>query len=170
MMKQAILVSILLQAGYQYTEFTLQIIENKSDLNFDRAYYKNLGKEKQLPALTDILKKSKQHVVVDKKVGSDGLALVMSDSKGHHATIFIHGQAQYSIEYKRKKTQKIAQFPDITPIGTGPYSAQVMMQDDVDKKLIAQPYAHNYQEPAAFNLIITGNQGSYQLYLQPTTK
>ena len=173
-MKRAVLmVAILLQAGQCYSEFTLQTIENKTtDLKFDGAYYKQLGKEKKLPALTDQLQKSneKQHVVIDKKISSQGVAFVMSDQKGHKATIFIHGQPAHSIEFKRKKTEQIAKFPEITAAGTGSYSAQVMMQDFADSKMVAQPQAYNYQEPAGFNLVVSGGQGSYQLSLYPTFK
>lgn len=169
-MKPIIFIIVLLQVGVQYSEFTLQTIENRSDLQFKYAYHRQSGKEKKLLALTDTLQKynDKQHVVIDKKVGSTGLALAMADQEGHHATIFIHDQAQHAIEYKRNKTKQITQFPEIVPTGTGPYSAQVMMQDAADRKMVAEPKAYNHKENTEFNLAISGSQGNYQVSLQPT--
>lgn len=171
-MKQVFWVVVLFQVMQQRTEFILQTIENRSDLHFNRAYYKQLDKEKTLPTLTDLLQKSnsKHHVVIDKKVGSDGLALAMSDDQGHKATIFLHGQPKHSIEFKRKKTKRISTFPDIVATGTGSYTAQIMMEDLVDKKMLAEPHAYNYQEPASFNLIISGAHGSYQISLHATAE
>ncbi len=169
-MKLIIFMITLLQVGVQYCEFTLQTIENRSDLNFKDAYHKQSGKQKKLPAFTDVLQKSnnKQHVVIDKKVGSTGLALVMGDQEGHTATIFIHDQAQHAIEYKRNKTKQIAQFPKIIPTGTGPYSAEVMVQDTVDGKMLSEAKAYNHEENTAFNLKILGSKGNYQVSLDPT--
>jgi hypothetical protein len=169
-MKRMIVIMALLQVGVQYCEFTLQTIENRSDLKFKDAYYKQSGKEKKLPALMDALQKSnnKQHVVIDKKVGSAGLALAMADQEGHHATIFIHDQAQHSIEYKRNKIKQIAQFPEIVSTGTGPYSAQIMMKDTVDGKMVADSKSYNHEENTEFNLMILGSGGNYQVSLHPT--
>lgn len=168
-MKRNIFIMMLLQVGVHYSEFTLQTIENRSDLQFKHAYHKRSGKEKKLPTLTDTLQKSngKQHVVIDKKVGSDGLALAMVDDQGHQATVFMHDQAQHAIEYKRNKTKQIAQFPEISSVGTGPYCAQVMMQDVADGKMVAEPQAYNHEENTRFNLAISGSRGNYQVSLHP---
>jgi len=170
MMKYMVITGILFQVNLQYAEFILQTIENRSDLQFNRAYHKNLGKEKNLPSLTDILQKSnnKQHVVVDKTIGSNGLGIVMSDNKGHKATIFIHDQVKHSIEYKRKKIQQIASFPPIVSTGEGDYSAQIMLQDLADSKMLAEPKSYNHQENGRFNMIISGSLGNYQISLHPT--
>lgn len=169
-MKRIIFTIVSLQAGVLYSEFTLQTIENRSDLKFQSAHHKQSGKMKKLLALTDNLQKSngKQHVIIDKKIGSDGLALAMVDNQDHQANIFMHGQAKHSIEYQRNKTKQIARFPKINPIGTGPYSVQIMMQDAADGKMLAEPKDYNHDENQAFNLKILGSQGNYQVSLDPT--
>lgn len=169
-MKHSIMIAVWLQVGVVCSDFTLQTIENRSDLQFKDAYHKQSAKIKKLPTLTDILQKSnnKQHVVVDKNVGNNGLGLSMVDQQGHQANILMHDQSKIAIEYKRNKTKQIAEFPEIKPIGDGPYCAQIMMQDAVDQKMVATAQAYDHQESAKFNLVITGSQGIYQISLHPT--
>lgn len=158
---------LLFQSVFISADFILETIENKSDLKFDYVYYRSLGQQKRLPALDDILQKSqgKQHVVVDKTITSRGLAFVMSDNQGHTATIFIHDQTKLAIEHKRSKTQQIAKFPVIVAEGKGDYTAQIMMIDRYDTKLITKSKAYNHQDSSRFNLIITGKEGNYQILL-----
>ncbi len=169
MMKRYFLGIFLFQITFNYSDFVVQTIENRSDLNFDHAYHKHLGKNKKLPSLTDSLQKSngRQHVVIDKKVGSDGLAIAMHDNQGHQATIFMHGQPQHSIESKRAKTKQIAEFPELSSAGSGHYAAQIMMQDASNGKMLATPKSYNHDENARFDVHISGNQGNYQVSLHP---
>lgn len=152
-------------------DWTLGTIYNNSDLILDQAWrYSSSGKTRTLSSFTKLLQNSyakhRTSIVVKYHISSQGVALRARDGKGHEVDIFLDGQPTHSIEWKRKKTQKITQFPQSCAVSDGAFCARVLVQDVADGKSVADPVAVPHDTSMTFSLTITGTQGSYQVTLQ----
>lgn len=149
-------------------DWTLGTIYNKSDFVIDRAWHYGMsGKPRTLSSLTKLLSAAvHKHVIVKYHIASQGLALHGHDAYGHEVDIFLDGQPTHSIEWKRKKTQKITHFPQMCSVDEGLFCARVLVQDAADGKYVATPVAMAHDTPTVFNMTILGSKGSYQVTLQ----
>lgn len=152
-------------------DWTLGTIYNNSDLVIDQAWrYSASGKTRTLSSFTKQLHsanaKHRTSVIVKYYISSQGVALRASDQHGHEVDIFLDGQPTHSIEWKRKKAQKITHFPQSCAISDGAFCARVLVQDVADGKYVADPVAVAHDVSTTFSLTITGTQGVYQVKLQ----
>lgn len=151
--------------------WTLGTVYNKSDLVIEQAWRYGLsGKPRTLSSLTKLFhdshKSQRTSTFVKYSISSQGLALRGHDAYGHEVDIFLDGQPTHSIEWNRKKTRKITNFPQECSIADGAFCARVLVQDVADGKHVADPLAKAHDVPTVFNLTISGGKGSYQAVLQ----
>ncbi len=164
-MKKFIFFLMIVQITLITANHQLVIIYNDSDLKFEYAYHMVNGKEKKMPKLTEKLKKSsknKKPVFMDQHVVDyvKGLSIKMVDSSGVMHDLHCDDQATLSIEHKRKKTQKIANFPQSCK--DGDYCARAVLEHTKTKKQLAAG-AHGHDDEELLNLRISGRSGNYKL-------
>lgn len=173
-MKKMIIVSLLIVSHAVCGTWTLGVIDNKAvGLVLQQAWnYKPDNKVRVLPSITNALKKAaaknRTAIVVNYEVDSHGLAISALSASGQQMNIFLDSQAVHNIEWSRKKTVSIAQFPTTLCSGsTGQFCARAMIQRQ-DGTVLANPSGQAYEsEKLVFDLVITGDAQNFAVTLVP---